>query len=85
MDWRRFYGGHYRMVPNGVALPEGGVGARHREPGDPLRIVFVGQAVERKGLRSWCALEALRSRCSRADDRRPSAEEIEPLPSTAPA
>src|SRR5919198_4150672 len=48
---RRFYGGHYRVVPNGVALPVGGVpSARRRAPGEPLRIVFVGQAVERKGL-----------------------------------
>ncbi|HTR89798.1 MAG TPA: glycosyltransferase, partial [Solirubrobacteraceae bacterium] len=48
---RRFYGGRYRIVPNGVhtqaevegeARPDGG--------GDPLRILFVGQAVERKGL-----------------------------------
>src|SRR5918999_5235946 len=48
---RRFYGGSYRIVPNGVALPDGGVPApRLRRPGEPLRIAFVGQAVERKGL-----------------------------------
>ena len=48
---RRFYGGHYRVVPNGVVLPEGCAPApRRRAPGEPLRIVFVGQAVERKGL-----------------------------------
>jgi phosphatidyl-myo-inositol alpha-mannosyltransferase len=48
---RRFYGGDYRIVPNGVALPSGGVPApRGRRPGEPLRIAFVGQAVERKGL-----------------------------------
>jgi phosphatidylinositol alpha-mannosyltransferase len=59
---RRFYGGHYRIVPNGVALPADGVpAARVREPGDPLRIVFVGQAVERKGLPVLLrAFEALR-------------------------
>src|SRR3954454_13432997 len=59
---RRFYGGHYRVVPNGVALPAGGVPApRHREPGDPLKLVFVGQAVERKGLPVLLrAFEALR-------------------------
>jgi phosphatidyl-myo-inositol alpha-mannosyltransferase len=59
---RRFYGGSYRVIPNGVALPEGGVGqARLRGPGDPLRIVFVGQAVERKGLPVLLrAFEALR-------------------------
>ena len=48
---RRFYGGRYRIIPNGVVLPEGGVPApRERAAGEPLRIVFVGQAVERKGL-----------------------------------
>jgi phosphatidylinositol alpha-mannosyltransferase len=59
---RRFYGGSYRIVPNGVVLPEGGVPApRERAPGDPLRIVFVGQAVERKGLPLLLrAFEALR-------------------------
>jgi phosphatidylinositol alpha-mannosyltransferase len=61
---RRFYGGHYRIVPNGVELPAGGVpAARERRPGEPLRIAFVGQAVERKGLPVLLrAFEALRSR-----------------------
>jgi phosphatidylinositol alpha-mannosyltransferase len=60
---RRFYGGHYRIVPNGVELPAAGVPAPpRRKPGDPLRIVFVGQAVERKGLPVLVrAFEALRS------------------------
>src|SRR3954471_9825428 len=59
---RRFYGGRYRVIPNGVALPEGGVpAARVRAPGDPLRIAFVGQAVGRKGLPVLLrAFEALR-------------------------
>ncbi|MBE2318174.1 flippase-like domain-containing protein [Solirubrobacter sp. CPCC 204708] len=59
---RRFYGGRYRIVPNGVALPEGGVPApRERAAGEPLRIVFVGQAVGRKGLPVLLrAFEALR-------------------------
>src|SRR5215216_6739230 len=82
---RRFFGGSYRVIPNGVDL-HGGVGlcasatpasipaARHPGspvwPGlastgcsadDPLRIVFVGQAVERKGLPVLLrAFEALR-------------------------
>src|SRR5215208_1557558 len=62
---RRFYGGHYRVIPNGVEIPEGGVpgagGAVSRAPGEPLRVVFVGQAVERKGLPVLLrAFEALR-------------------------
>jgi phosphatidylinositol alpha-mannosyltransferase len=78
---RRFYGGHYRIVPNGVLLREsetnGSVGAdgvvvtdrgetyRHdregREAEEPLRILFIGQAVERKGLPVLLrAFEALR-------------------------
>src|SRR3954451_8815204 len=59
---RRFYGGRYRVIPNGVMLPEGGVPApRRRAPGEPLRIAFVGQAVERKGLPVLLrAFEALR-------------------------
>jgi len=59
---RRFYGGRYRVIPNGVAVPEDGVPApRLRAPGEPLRIAFVGQAVERKGLPVLLrAFEALR-------------------------
>jgi phosphatidylinositol alpha-mannosyltransferase len=59
---RRFYGGRYRIIPNGVQLqdPRGPVG----DPGnrsEPLRILFVGQAVERKGLPVLLrAFEALR-------------------------
>jgi phosphatidyl-myo-inositol alpha-mannosyltransferase len=63
-EWtgRRFFGGEYRIVPNGVALPEGGAPApRRRAPGEPLEIAFVGQAVERKGLPVLLrAFEALR-------------------------
>src|SRR5918994_1644293 len=59
---RRFYGGEYTIVPNGVELPDGGVPAtRARTAGEPLRIAFVGQAVERKGLPVLLrAFEALR-------------------------
>ena len=46
---RRFYGGRYSIVPNGVhvpaELPEHAV-----SPSGRLKIAFVGQAVERKGL-----------------------------------
>src|SRR3954452_15027295 len=60
---RRFYGGRYRVIPNGVVVPEGGVPVpRVRAAGAPLRIVFVGQAVERKGLPVLLrAFEALRA------------------------
>jgi phosphatidylinositol alpha-mannosyltransferase len=59
---RRFFGGRYRVIPNGVALPAEGVpGPRERMPDEPLRIAFVGQAVERKGLPVLLrAFEALR-------------------------
>jgi phosphatidylinositol alpha-mannosyltransferase len=58
----RFYGGRYRIIPNGVSVPDGGVPpARRRAEGEPLRIAFVGQAVERKGLPVLLrAFEALR-------------------------
>jgi phosphatidyl-myo-inositol alpha-mannosyltransferase len=59
---RRFYGGDYRIVPNGVMLPDGGPPPpRTRAPGEPLEIVFVGQALDRKGLPILLrAFEALR-------------------------
>jgi phosphatidyl-myo-inositol alpha-mannosyltransferase len=55
---QRFFGGRYRIVPNGVAVPER---PTPREPADRLRLAFVGQAVERKGLPVLLrAFEALR-------------------------
>jgi phosphatidyl-myo-inositol alpha-mannosyltransferase len=57
---QRFFGGRYRIVPNGVEAPSAGERAP-REPADRLRIAFVGQAVERKGLPVLLrAFEALR-------------------------
>jgi phosphatidyl-myo-inositol alpha-mannosyltransferase len=57
---RRFYGGRYRIVPNGVQLQPPREPAR-RSAAEPLRILFVGQAVERKGLPFLLqAFEALR-------------------------
>ncbi len=64
---RRFYGGRYRIIPNGVRIadePELALAA----PGEPaaageqeLRILFIGAAVERKGLPVLLrAFEALR-------------------------
>jgi phosphatidylinositol alpha-mannosyltransferase len=69
---RRFYGGRYRIIPNGVHVDDlPAAGARPREQGEAagheaderaeLRIVFVGQAVARKGLPVLLrAFEALR-------------------------
>jgi phosphatidyl-myo-inositol alpha-mannosyltransferase len=66
---RRFYGGRYRIVPNGVHVPDAddlkplGERGDARERGDEreLRILFVGQAVQRKGLPVLLrAFEALR-------------------------
>jgi phosphatidylinositol alpha-mannosyltransferase len=55
---RRFFGGHYRVIPNGVEIPPFPI---QRVAADRLRIVFVGQAVERKGLPVLLrAFEALR-------------------------
>ncbi|MCP9490967.1 MAG: glycosyltransferase family 4 protein, partial [Solirubrobacteraceae bacterium MAG38_C4-C5] len=48
---RRFYGGRYRVIPNGVHLPGDGDPPRGpRVAGEPLHVAFVGQSVERKGL-----------------------------------
>jgi phosphatidylinositol alpha-mannosyltransferase len=59
---RRFFGGHYRVIPNGVHVdPQRAALAALRPQSDKLRIVFVGQAVERKGLPLLLrAFEALR-------------------------
>jgi phosphatidylinositol alpha-mannosyltransferase len=44
---RRFFGGHYRIVPNGVHVDsERAARAASRPAGETLRLVFVGQAVE---------------------------------------
>jgi phosphatidylinositol alpha-mannosyltransferase len=66
---RRFYGGTYRIIPNGVDVPDhvpapapAATSASVAEaPAAPLRIAFIGQAVERKGLPVLLrAFEALR-------------------------
>src|ERR671925_1504720 len=56
---QRFYGGRYRIVPNGVDLSAARPDTAR--PGDELRILFVGRAEERKGLPVLLrAFEALR-------------------------
>ncbi|HEY3830479.1 MAG TPA: lysylphosphatidylglycerol synthase domain-containing protein [Solirubrobacteraceae bacterium] len=65
---QRFFGGRYTIVPNGVQLlPAGSLESaasrEEHEPAEPqpLRILFIGQAVERKGLPVLLrAFEALR-------------------------
>jgi phosphatidylinositol alpha-mannosyltransferase len=46
---RRFYGGEYRIIPNGVDVPAE-IPSKAPAAGGPVRLAFVGQAVERKGL-----------------------------------
>ena len=87
---RRWFGGHYRVIPNGVHVDAdigaaaGGpdMAARVGEDGlDCLRIVFVGQSVERKGLPLLLrAFEALREHIpTELTVIGPSPEELEPL------
>jgi phosphatidyl-myo-inositol alpha-mannosyltransferase len=57
---RRFYGGRYRVIPNGVDVPAA-IRPKHLSADRPLQLAFVGQAVERKGLPVLLrAFEALR-------------------------
>ena len=71
---RRFYGGEYRVVPNGVALPDGGAaaGARCARPASRSRSSSSARPLERKGLPILLrAFEALRGHVAgAADDRR---------------
>ena len=76
----RFYGGHYRVIPNGVdlsaALPA------QDDTDEELRILFVGRADARKGLPVLLrAFEALRSAGIRARLTVAGAteEEVDPL------
>ena len=77
---QRFYGGRYRIVPNGVDLA-----AARPDPGRPhpdLRLLFVGRAEERKGLPVLLrAFEALRGAGVEAHLTVAGAtrEEVEPL------
>jgi phosphatidyl-myo-inositol alpha-mannosyltransferase len=79
---RRFFGGHYRIIPNGVHVnSERAALAALRPQSDKLRIVFVGQAVERKGLPLLLrAFEALREHIpTELTVIGPSLEELSPL------
>jgi phosphatidyl-myo-inositol alpha-mannosyltransferase len=79
---RRFFGGHYRIIPNGVHVdPQQAALAALRPQSDRLRIVFVGQAVERKGLPLLLrAFEALREHIpTELTVIGPSHEELFPL------
>jgi phosphatidyl-myo-inositol alpha-mannosyltransferase len=79
---RRFFGGHYRVIPNGVHVdPEVLARAGHKVPSERLRIVFVGQAVERKGLPLLLrSFEALRDHIpTELTVIGPTAEELAPL------
>lgn len=54
-----YFGGRYRVIPNGTDVP--GERPLKEDHGGPLRILFIGQAVERKGLPVLLqAFEALR-------------------------
>ncbi len=85
----RFFGGTYRIIPNGVELPAVRPEPLAAElerfsaggPRGPLRIAFVGQAVERKGLPVLLrAFEALREHIpARLDVVGVDAEQLEPL------
>jgi phosphatidylinositol alpha-mannosyltransferase len=78
----RFFGGHYRIIPNGVHVdPQRAARGAGRPMGESLKIVFVGQAVERKGLPLLLrAFEALRDHIPcELTVIGPTTEELEPL------
>lgn len=79
---RRFLGGHYRVIPNGVHVdPPRARSTAEKAPDDRLTLVFVGQAVERKGLPLLLrAFEALREHIpTELTVIGPTAEELMPL------
>jgi len=79
---RRFFGGHYEIIPNGVHVDAQRAALAAKRPmGDRLRIVFVGQAVERKGLPLLLrAFEALREHIpTELTVIGPTSEELAPM------
>src|SRR5437763_13405629 len=79
---RRWFGGRYRVIPNGVHVdPARAARAAHRPSDETLKIAFVGQAVERKGLPLLLrAFEALREHIpTELTVIGPSPEELAPL------
>jgi phosphatidylinositol alpha-mannosyltransferase len=77
----RFFGGDYRIIPNGVDLPETAPGRRFVRADAPLQIAYVGQAVTRKGLPLLLrAFEALREQVpAELTIVGANADEVEPL------
>jgi len=60
-EWtaKRFYGGRYTIIPNGTLVGDTAPVVTNRQ--GPLKVLFIGQAVERKGLPVLLrAFEALR-------------------------
>jgi phosphatidylinositol alpha-mannosyltransferase len=79
---RRFFGGHYRIIPNGVHVDaQRALAAARSHHEECLRLVFVGQAVERKGLPLLLrAFEALREHLpTELTVIGPTTEELAPL------
>jgi phosphatidylinositol alpha-mannosyltransferase len=79
---RRWFGGRYRVIPNGVHVDsDAAARAAIRPMGDRLRLLFVGQAVERKGLPMLLrAFEALRERVpAELTVVGPTQQELDPL------
>ena len=75
----RFYGGHYRVIPNGVELDP--LAIEPKPASDVLRLLFVGRAEERKGLPVLLrAFEALRNAgvAARLTVAGATPEEVEP-------